>query len=221
MTAIELINPNIPTLNIDDNIARASTIMDAQEVHQLPVLEEGMFKGFLVNEMLYSAVSESSSVGDYPLSAANCITYADQHFYEVVKMISTCEHGMLAVLDREDKYVGTVTYEELFHAFANTYGVQTPGSIIVLSLKHIDYTLSEITRLVESENAKVLACHLEAVQGDHNNLQVTLKLDKTNVSHIVSTLGRFNYNVTGLYQEENVVSYERERLDALMKYLNM
>lgn len=221
MIAIELINPNIPTLNVDDSITRASTIMDAQDVHQLPVLKEGIFKGFLVDEMLYNIISEESSVGDYPLSAANCITYSEQHFYEVLRTMSACEYGMLAVLDKEDKYIGTITYDELFQAFANTYGVQTPGSIIVLSLKQMDYTLSEIARLVESENAKVLACHLETVQGDHNHLQVTLKLDKTNVSHIVSTLGRFNYNVIGLYQQETVVSYEKERLDALMKYLDI
>ncbi len=221
MIAIELIDANIPVLNMHDNIARASSIMDAQDVHQLPVLEDGVFKGFLEEEILYSAVSESAIIGDYPLKVTNCTAYADQHFYEVVKIISTCEHGMLAVLDREEKYIGTITYSELFRAFANTYGVQTSGSIIVLSLKQIDYTLSEITRLVESENAKVIACQLETVRGDSNHIEVTLKLDKTNVSHIVSTLNRFNYHVVGLYQEEVVVSYEKERLDALMRYLDM
>lgn len=221
MTAIELINPIIPSLNIADDIAKASSLMDDLAVHQLPVLENGQFKGFIIDETLFVDVFNSSALSSYPLASSNCTIYSDQHFYEVVKVASGCEHGMVAVLDRDEIFVGVVTANDLFKGFSQTIGVEAPGSIVVVSVKQIDYALSEISRLVEAENTKILACYLTSDKEDPAKLHVTLKLDKKNVSHIVATLERFNYNVIGLYQEESIVSYEKERLDALMKYLNI
>lgn len=221
MTAIELINPIIPSLNIDDGIAKASSLMDDLGIHQLPVLEKGQFKGFIADGVLFDEVFNNSTLTSYQLAATNCTIYADQHFYEVVKVASGCDYGMVAVLDRDEVYLGVITAYELFKAFSQTIAVQSSGSVIVISVRQIDYTLSEITRLLEAESVKILGCYLTSDSEDPVKLNVTLKVDKKNVSHIIATLERFNYNVVGLYQEENIISYEKERLDALMKYLNI
>lgn len=221
MTARELINPFIPSLDTEDDIVKVSSLMDDLDVHQLPVLDKGQFKGFIADQMLFDKVFDSSTVASYQLIASKCTIYADQHFYEVAKVASECEHNMVAVLDREEGFLGVVMAEDLFKAFSQTIGIQSPGSVIVISVRQMDYSLSEITRLVEVENSKIISCELVNDKEDPAKLNVTLKLDKKNVSHIVATLERFNYNVIGLYQEESIVSYEKERLDALMKYLNI
>ncbi len=221
MTAIELINPNIPSLNTDDDITKASDVMDDLGIHQLPVLEKGQFKGFIADGILFDEVFNSSTLIDYQLAATNCTVYADQHFYEVVKIASGCDYGMVAVLDRNEVFLGVITAYELFKEFSQTIGIQSSGSIIIISVRQIDYSLSEITRLLEAESVRILGCNLTSDPEDPVKLIVTLKVDKKNVSHIVATLERFNYNVIGLYQEENIISYEKERLDALMKYLNI
>lgn len=224
MTARELINFLIPSLEIDDDIAKASSLMDDLDVHQLPVVERGQFKGFIADDMLFDEVfssSDSSSLASFQLPASKCTIYADQHFYEVAKVVSECDFSMVAVLDRDNIFLGVVMTEDLFKAFSQTIAVQSPGSVIVISVRQIDYSLSEITRLVEAENTKITGCYLTSEKDDATSLEVTLKFDKKNVSHIVATLERFNYNVIGLYQEESIVSYEKERLDALMKYLNI
>lgn len=221
MTARELINPVIPSLDIADDIAKASSLMDDLDVHQLPVLDNGQFKGFIMDETLFIDVFNSSSLASYPLTSSNCTIYSDQHLYEVAKVASGCEYGMVAVLDREENFMGVVTVNELFEVFSQTIGIQSPGSVIVISVKQIDYALSEIARLIEAESTRILACYLTSDKEDPVKMNVTLKLDKKDVSRIVATLERFNYNVVGLYQEESIISYEKERLDALMKYLNI
>lgn len=221
MIAIELINPLIPSLDIDDDIVKASSLMDNLDVHQLPVVEKGQFKGFIADETFFDKAFNSSSLASYQLTASKCTIYSDQHFYEVAKVASECEHSMVAVVDRNEMYLGVVMAENLFQAFSQTIAVQSPGSVIVISVRQIDYSLSEITRLIEAENSKIIGCYIVNDKEDAAKLKVTFKLDKKNVSHIVATLERFNYNVIGLYQEEKIVSYEKERLDALMKYLNI
>jgi hypothetical protein len=121
----------------------------------------------------------------------------------------------------EELFLGVITAEDLMKAFAKTTAVQSSGSVIEMSIKKIDYSLAEITRLVEAESAKIMGCFLLNDEVDNSRVYVTLKLDRKNVSHIVATLKRFNYQVVRIIQEENLVSYEKERLDALMKYLSI
>ena len=208
-------------MKMEDDITKASSLMDDLEVHQIPVLENGYFKGFIAESMLFEEVFDNNTLGAYPLISTNCTVYADQHFYEVAKVASGCEGEMVAVLDRDELFLGIITQTDLFKAFAQTIAVQSSGSVIVISVRQMDYVLSEITRLIEAENTKVLGCYLIPDKEDAVKFNVTLKLDKKNVSHIVATLERFNYNVVGIYQEESIISYEKERLDALMRYLNI
>jgi hypothetical protein len=114
-----------------------------------------------------------------------------------------------------------ITVGELLQAFSKTIAVQSPGGIIVASIKKIDYSLAEITRLIEADGAKVIGCYLLDDDENTDSLKITLKLDKKDVSHIVATLERFNYRIVALFQEEKIISNEKERLDILMKYLNI
>lgn len=221
MIAKDLINPIIPSLSISDDIARASSLMDDLHVPMLPVLEESHFRGFIHEDSLYDDLFDKPTLGAYPLVTNNCTVYQDQHFYEVVKVASECQNGLVAVLETEDIFLGIITAEDIVQGFAKTIAVQSPGSIIEVSLKQIDYSLAEITRLIESENTKVVGCFLSNDPDDNSVVSVTFKLDKKNISHVIATLKRFNYQIVRVIQEESIVSYEKERLDALMKYLSI
>jgi predicted transcriptional regulator len=220
MIAKDLINPLIPALSISDDIARASSLMDDLHVSTLPVIEEEHFRGFIHEDALYDDIFDKPTLGEYPLESANCVVKQEQHLYEVLKVAQDCKHGMVAVV-HEELFLGVITAEDLMKAFAKTTAVQSSGSVIEMSIKKIDYSLAEITRLVEAESAKIMGCFLLNDEVDNSRVYVTLKLDRKNVSHIVATLKRFNYQVVRIIQEENLVSYEKERLDALMKYLSI
>lgn len=220
MIARDLINPVIPALDVSDDIARASSLMDDLHLSMLPVLENNHFQGFIQEEVLYDDIFDKPTVGEYPLQSVNCVVNQDQHFYEILRLADECQHVMIAVIENE-KFLGVITAEDLVLAFSKTTAVQSPGSILELSVKKINYSLAEITRLIEGENAKIIGCFLTNDESDSERLYVTLKLDKKEVSHIVATLKRFEYKVARIIQEENLISYEKERLEALMKYLSI
>jgi len=81
--------------------------------------------------------------------------------------------------------------------------------------------LSEISRLIEAENTKILSCSLTNDLLDHSKIKLTLKLNRTEVAHIVATLERFGYKIIAKYQESPDTSNEQERIDLLLKYLEM
>jgi CBS domain-containing protein len=160
-------------------------------------------------------------MASYELFGDQCFVNENQHFYDVVKLASDFEVQVVAVLDDEKKFLGVITVEDTLAAFAQTLGVQNPGGIIIISLRQIDYSLAEISRLIESDNAKILSSCINNDLLDPDKIKLTLKINRTDLSRIVATLDRFGYKIIGKFQQIEAISNERERLDILMRYLDI
>lgn len=221
MIAKELINTLIPALRSDDDTGQATSVMDDLMVPQLPVVENNTFRGFITNDMLFDDFFNHATVGQYQLKDQECFVRQDQHFYEIVKVLSDCDQSMVVVINDQGEFAGVVDLTGLINALSGTAAVQSPGGIIELVVKQIDYSLTEITRLIEADGVKVLGCFLRSEAMDPTKVRITLKLDRKDVTRTVATLERFNYHVQALFQEELIDSHEKERLDALLKYLDM
>ena len=221
MIARDLINPLVPALEEHDDTGKATSLMDDLMISQLPVVKDDTFRGFITNDMLFDDFFNHDTVGQYELRDWECSVRQDQHFYEIVKVLSDCDQSMVAVVGDQKEFMGVVDLSALVNFFAGTTAVQSPGGIIELSIKQIDYSLTEITRLIEADGVKVVGCFLRNDPHDPTKLKLTLKLDRKDVTRTVATLERFNYHVQALFQEELVDSHEKERLDALLKYLDM
>ncbi|NJM93707.1 MAG: CBS domain-containing protein [Cytophagales bacterium] len=221
MIAKELINFVIPALTPDHSIHRAFEWMQAFRITQLPVVESKLFKGFLSEETFFDQIDKDLRTKDFSYKAVNCFIHADQHFYDLLKTASDHESNLVAVLDDNNEYVGVITVEDTITALAQTAAIQIPGAILVLLMDQVQYSLAEVSRLVESENMKVVSSFINHDQLDPSLLKLTIKVDKTAISHLVRTLERFDYKVLATFQETNVISNERERLDQLMNYLNI
>jgi CBS domain-containing protein len=129
---------------------------------------------------------------------------------------------MVCVVDPEGKYVGVITVQDIMASFAQTAAVQMPGGILVLSMDLIDYSLAEICRYVEENNAKVISSIMIEDPMDKGKIKITLKINQLDLSRIVATLERFSYRVIGRYQETQTAnSGEQDRLDLLLKYLDI
>lgn len=128
---------------------------------------------------------------------------------------------MVCVLDEEDIYTGVITVQDTLTSFAQTAAVQMPGAILVLSMNHIDYSLAEISRLIEENHARILSSIIKEDPLDPGKIRLTLKLNEQDLSRIVATLERFNYRVIGRYQETKPMGTEKDRIDMLLRYLDI
>ncbi|MGB3780369.1 MAG: cbs domain containing protein [Tunicatimonas sp.] len=220
MIARELINPLIPALRGRDDIAKATSLMDDLTVAQLPVVEDTDFRGFVTSDMLFDDLFGHATIGEYQPKAQDCFVRQDQHFYEIAKALSDCDQTMVAVIDDQGEFMGVIDAATMMASFSKNAAVQSPGGIIELSVKQIDYSLAEITRLIEADGVKILGCFIRN-EPDPTKIRVTMKLDKKDIARTVATLERFNYHVQALFQEELIDTYEKERLDALLRYLDI
>ncbi|MDQ3535144.1 MAG: CBS domain-containing protein [Bacteroidota bacterium] len=221
MIAKELINQMIPPLKLKDDGQKALTWMEELRTNQLPIVDNGNFMGLISEEIVFSSNNLKKPMASYELFGDQCFVNENQHFYDVVKLASDFEVQVVAVLDDEKKFLGVITVEDTLAAFAQTLGVQNPGGIIIISLRQIDYSLAEISRLIESDNAKILSSCINNDLLDPDKIKLTLKINRTDLSRIVATLDRFGYKIIGKFQQIEAISNERERLDILMRYLDI
>ncbi len=96
-----------------------------------------------------------------------------------------------------------------------------PGGLIVLETGVNDYMLSEIARIVESNNARIFSLKVNSIPGS-SHLEITIHLDRPDIAAILQAFYRYNYFVRYSWSPaENERIDLKERYDALMNYLNI
>jgi acetoin utilization protein AcuB len=219
MIAKDLINYMIPPLKSEDNLEKARTWMDELRLTELPVADQGIFRGLVTEDAVLDAGYEARQISDVMLVAGEAKVSFDQHYYELLKTAYSLGVRMVAVNDENDNYIGVVSVEDVVEAFANSSSIQTPGAILILTMSQRDYSLSEISQIVENDNAIVLSSQVIPHAEDPGNIQVTLKINKEDISQLSAVLDARGYKVQKSYSNLEVTEGDQERFDSLMRYL--
>lgn len=221
MQAHEFINNLIPPLKLGDKASMALAWMEEIRTDALPVVDQGRFLGFIGDEVIFDQNDGNQFIGTIPIEAGSCWVYTDKHIYDVLRVASENQSNLVAVLDRENSYQGVITMEDAIAAFADSLSIQSQGGVLILSMNMTDYHLSEISRLVESENTKILSCFITSDPLDENKIKLTLKLDRTDLKHVRATLERFGYRIIDHFQEEQSVNDSDDRIGNLLRFLDI
>jgi len=221
MTAEELINPMAPSLKVSDKTAKALEWIEEFRCRHLPVLDDYTLKGFVSESIILNANDQTKTVGELDLTGQTCYVSLHAHFLDILKVAGNHHLHSVAVVDDGQKYVGLITLLDIMAFFAQSASVQMHGSILVLSMELVDYSLAEICRYVEENNAKVISSAIVQDPLDSGKIKLSLKINQIDISRIAATLERFNYRIIGRYQETPSESLDKERLGLLFKYLNI
>jgi len=219
MIANELISRDIIPLRTSDTGEEALSIMHEFFVQHLPIVNDQELLGLVSeNDILDHDVSEP--VGSYALSASHARVRDGDHLYEIMRLVAEFDLTAVPVVDTNSNYQGLISSSDLLNYYARTASFSEKGSIIILEMQRRDYSLAEIARITESENAIILSSFVESV-GDGSLLQVTLKVNLEFMDGIMSGFERFGYKVKATFNEGEAVDTLRERYDSLIHYLNV
>lgn len=211
----------IPPLKLTDTTAHALVWMDEFRCNQLPVVHNGEFLGLVSEDLILKQDAEVSLIKDLQLACSHCKVDESAHFYDIIKLASGNDIELVGVVNRKNEFVGVITIKDTISALAQTLAVQSSGAVLIISIKVIDYSLSEISRLIESEGYKILSASIRNDSADNDMLKLTLKVNSEDVARLVATLERFNYKVIAQLHDNDDPNSDQERLDILFKYLDI
>ena len=218
MIAHELISEEVKPLHPDDVGETALRKMQEYGVAHLPVISEGEFIGLLNEDEIIKHGTESP-IETYLYTLDSLYSSPSDHLFEVMKKISESDITLIPVVSDDNRYKGSILRNDLFDYYNKSFAFSEPGSILVIHVHDSQYSLSEISHIIESEHAMVLSSIIS--RPSDTQIVLTLKVNKTDVSRIIAALRRFEYDVTASYSEEEVVDNFKERYDAFMRYLDV
>ncbi|GAB4128350.1 MAG: cyclic di-AMP binding protein CbpA [Raineya sp.] len=220
MTVQELINPNFKPISAEVSTQKALQWLEELQVKALPVVDEkGVFRGMLAENVLLELWEEQADWENLYLQYNETYLQAHQHWQEAIRLLQHIE--IIAVIDENGRYLGVVTAQDVLKKLATLYSFQEEGAILVLALNQYDYSLSEISRLIEANNAKILHLFSEIVPNEPYRIILTLKINQVDITRIVATFERFGYEIIAKFHQAPVFdNFEQDRLGLLMKYLS-
>lgn len=220
MTAKDLINNSIIPLRSSDNGYLGMQMMDEYKVEHLPIVDEDQYFGLISELDILNSNDPEMEIKDHLLSMGNLSIYEDQHIYDVLSLVANKEVTVVPVLSRKNKYLGAITLKSLSMQFAEFAAINIPGSIIVVEVNSNDYSLSQIAQIVEYNDAKIVSS-TAITHPDSTKMEVTIKVNKSDISPIIQTFNRYNYIITDYYTEEEENDDLHDRYDEFMKWLNV
>ena len=196
-------------------------MMESFRVSHLPLVREREYLGLISDKDIYDLEMEMCHLGESSTPFMTPFVRVNQHIYEVVHKVQEFEISVLPVLEMNDEYAGAIVVNELSTSFAKLVAVNEPGAVIVLELSPVNYSLSQISQIIESNDAKVLSLYTH-VPKESKALEVTLKVNVTDISSIIETFVRYDYIIKAVYMDDSLLNrMYSERYELFMKYMNL
>lgn len=220
MLVIDLITDEIPPLKTTDTVALALDWMEQFKVSHLPVVKNRELVGLVSETDLIDYNHPEEEIEKSNLHLMRPAIHVHQHTYELVKLMSSLNLTLIPVLDDDEKYKGCITLKGIVQNLSTMISVQNPGGVIVLELNQNDYSVTQIGNIIESNDAKILSLHVSS-QPDSMKLEVTIKVNREDLSGIIQTFNRYNYSIKATYSHSDYETGLKDRLNEFLHFLNI
>lgn len=219
MIAEKLVSDSIVPLRTSDTGEEALGIMNEFLVRHLPIVNNEQLLGLISEEDILN-MDISDDIGSFPLSVQYPYVRATDHLYEVMRLFADQNLTVVPVVSTDKNYLGMILLEDLLRYFAESGAFKDPGSIVVLEMGRVDYSLAEIARIVESEGAVILSSFVHTYP-DSARIDVTIKINRQSIGAVLATLERFDYSIKATFNEQQYQEVLKDRYDSLITYLNV
>lgn len=220
MLTAELINNNIPRLQLQDTIGKALRLISDYKVTHLPVVSDNNYLGMISEDDLLDADDEKLSIEILQESFLLSSVKANVHFLNAVNYSNQFETSLVPIVDAANELAGVVTSVDLLKTLGNFSGANEIGGIIVMEMERLHFAISEISRIVESNDATIL--HLNTTtHPDTGLLTVTLHLNKKEITAIIAAFERYEYTIIFNFGDEKFEDNIDTNYRHLMNYLDI
>lgn len=218
------IGENISTLYTelrpDDTVDYALEKVNELHLQQLPIINGKEYLGLVTEEDLLSAEKPDQHVLAIKRTFPFIYLYDYQHIYDALQYLETYAYDVLPILNTQNEFLGVLTPKDLLHAVGETLSMQQEGAVIVLEMEDRDHSVAHVAHIIESENTKIWSTGMRTFE-DSNKLELTIKVNKSNISSVLASLWRHDYIVKASFNDGSDQNDIQDRYQLLMNYLDL
>jgi len=219
MQTNDYIIKDIKALSASDKVSKAKKLFEELTYTHLPIVDKGFLLGLIAEADIQTIEDEDKLIKEF--SFVFHLFFADKktNWFELLKVFALNDSNIIPVLDKNQKYLGYYELTDILHLFNSTPFLNETGAILVVSKDISDYSFSEISQIIESNNATLLGAFISKIHDDI--IEVTIKLSDHDLNNTIQTFRRYDYTIlTGFHMDEYLNTL-KERSEYLQKYLNI
>ena len=220
MLAKELISGEIQPLQVSDKAVSALHWMDEFRIGLLPVVDGELYVGLVSEEAIFNHGKFDEPISQVPLAIIGTSVHQNQHVFDVIRNAALLKLSIVPVVDSEGNYLGVITRQAMIGYMGQLIAVENPGGIVVLEVAKNNYSLAEIARIAEADEAHILSANV-ITSPDSSLIEVTLKLDRLNIQQVIQSLERHGYRTKASFFEKDSTDELQDRYNSLMNFLNI
>jgi len=210
----------LPYLHLHDKVYQALQMMNESHVSHLPIVDGEKFIGLISEDDLLQAENDNLELASLQQSFSVNSVKEDDHFLKAVQLAVENGYSVVPVVNDENEITGTVAYADLLKQASSFMNINDPGGLIVLEMEATAYSFNSISRIIESNDAQIKQLNT-TTDMQTGLIQVTIKVDKPEISDIIATFQRYEYTVKYYFGEEQYENELRSNYDNLMNYLKI
>jgi predicted transcriptional regulator len=199
-------------------MAVVQEFFDELTFSHFPVVEEEIYIGSIASNDI-ETFDSTKKVLDYRYSLEGFFARSNMIWLDVLEVFAKNNTNLVPVLDEKNKYVGYYEISDIMKFFNETPFLFEQGKIIVVKKRELDYSISQIAQIVESNDGKLLGLFVSSTDGEY--LEVTLKISIGPINEIIQAFRRYDYEIISEHNEDSYINTLKERSDYLDKYLNI
>lgn len=215
----QIISSQIQPLSYSQTVKEALSLMGDLKFPQMPVVKDGMYEGMLMEDDLLDADGHET-LDNFQYDLLPFSVNANDHFLTAAKLGSEQRLKLVPVINVGKEYLGAIVEEDLLRQFAKLNGVQESGALLVLSMDSDEFSTGQLSKLVETNDAVItqLNTFTDEVSG---KMIVTVRINKEEVSDIIATFQRYDYQVIFHAGQEQYENELKRNYNHLMNFLQM
>lgn len=211
----DYISKDFPAFELTDSIEEAAETAQEFCYSHVFVVKNGAFLGAISQAFLDE--SPEGNLQTLELHFERFAVLQDGHLLDTIKLFHSFNCNLVPVIDKEENYLGYISSDDIFNEFSKYPLFSENGAVIIIQKNYREASFTEISKIVEENNAKIFGSFISAINGD--DVQITLKISSEHLSSIDETFERYGYEVIIKHYDDEKEELLKERFGFFQKYL--
>lgn len=214
----ELINNKIKPLHFDTPISDAINLCEKYQINYFPIVNDSQLVGMISLDDL-TDFRQLKTIEDLKEHLNSFFIIESSSLVDSLKYFNTFSSNCVPVVSNNNEYLGIIFLDDVLSKLASFPFFYESGLVLLLEIQTKKYAVSEIAKIVESNNCRLFGTML--VELNESNVVVLVKLSTNDSPSVISSLERFGYKIIGKYFTEYREDLFKNRYEHLMHYLEI
>jgi predicted transcriptional regulator len=219
MNITDYIQNKIKPLHLKSSVKTAQQLLDDYAITHFVVVENTKILGCFAQDDLLQIESESDELAKYSHLLNSFFADKEASVLELLKIFADNDTALIPVLNAKKEYIGYYNLSDVLEVFSMSPFMTNNSETLIIEKTENDYSMSEVSQIVESNNGKLLGVYVSENQG--NLVQITLKISTEDIHEIMQTFRRYDYKIISIHENDIYLEDLKNRSDYLQKYLEM